>query len=65
MKVIGPGKQEIYDLAKKKLGKEVDMWLVTPRPEWEHLHDGTPHGLLDSGCPTCMNEVLEAVKGMP
>ena len=65
MKLIGPGKQQIYDLAKAKMGAAVDEWLVTPREEWRHLHDGTPHGLLDSGCPTCMNEVLQAVEAMP
>lgn len=65
MKLVGPGKQQIYDLAKAKLGEAVNMWLVTPREEWRHLHDGTPHGLLESGCPTFLNAVLELVEGMP
>lgn len=61
----GLSRQQIYDLAKKKLGKGVDMWLVTPHPDFEGIHDGTPHGLLESGCPSCVNDVLQMVEAMP
>lgn len=65
MKSLGLGKQEILDLAKEKLGDRMNLWLVTPRPEWHGIHDATPHGLLESGCPSCMNEVLELIEAMP
>lgn len=64
MKLVGPGKQQIYDLAKAKLGEAVNMLLVTPHPDFEGMHDGTPHGLMESGCPTCLNAVLEQVESM-
>lgn len=66
MKSLGLGKQEILDLARKKMTlRELNLWLVTPRPEWHGLHDATPHGLLESGCPSCLNEVLELIEAMP
>ncbi|MFV8317168.1 hypothetical protein [Mycobacterium sp. 23] len=65
MKLVGPGKEQVFDLAKEKLGDRFNAWLVTPRPEWHGLHDGTPRGLLESQCPTCVDEVLRAVEGMP
>lgn len=61
---IGP--QYVYDLAKQKMGADVDTWLVTPRPEWAERHgDGTPHALLYSRCPACVNDVLEVVEALP
>lgn len=65
MKLVGPDKDQVFDLAKAKLGDRFNVWLVTPRPEWHGLHDGTPRGLLESQCPTCVDEVLRAVEGMP
>lgn len=65
MNLLGPGKQQIFDLAKQKMGDQVYQWLVTPQPQWEGMHDATPHGLLESGCPACLNAVLEQVEGMP
>ncbi|ORB93985.1 hypothetical protein LAUMK4_05874 [Mycobacterium persicum] len=65
MKLVGPGKQHIFDLAKQKMGDRVYQWLVTPQTQWEGTHDATPHGLLESGCPACLNAVLEAVEAMP
>lgn len=59
---VGP--QFVYDLAKTKMGAAVDMWLVTPLPELDGIHDGTPHGLLESRCPACVNTVLEMVEAM-
>lgn len=60
----GVGKQFVYDLAVKKLGAEVDQWLVTQHPALFE-HDRTPHGLIESGCPACLNQVTRLLEAMP
>jgi hypothetical protein len=60
--VIGP--QYVYDLAKQKLGDQLDTWLVTPHPDLTE-HDRTPHGLIDSGCPGCVSRIRDLLEEMP
>ena len=57
------GDEHVRRLAKDKLGKEkAQEWLWTPNPALED--NSTPEGLLQSGCPSCINTVLELVEGM-
>ncbi|MGV7669112.1 hypothetical protein PJN91_17215 [Mycobacterium kansasii] len=59
----GVGKQFVYDLACEKLGADTDEWLVTPHPSLAE-HDRTPHGLIESGCPACLDQVTRLLEAM-
>lgn len=57
------GAPYVYEQARLKLGRvKSQEWLYTPNPE---LEDGiAPAGLLESGCPTCINKVWELLEEM-
>lgn len=57
------GATGVTQIAEDKLGKtEAHEWLWTPNPALDR--GVTPVSLLDSGCPTCIDQVLELLEAM-
>lgn len=56
------GKEYAYRLAETKLGDDANRWL---RERNDDLEDGVaPVGLLESGCPACINQVAMLLEAM-
>lgn len=60
------GTRIIYNMVDSVFGRDAETWLDTPQtglsdtPELEV----TPRSLIESGCPACINSVVDALEAV-